>query len=88
VFHTKQEGPVVNHHRRTLLVSIAASAAGMAIAHRALALNPQPEVPSKNTGKTRPKALNPQPEVPSKGRTKKKKKSKRQDKKKLSQPTR
>ncbi|TFH32038.1 MAG: hypothetical protein E4G97_03200 [Deltaproteobacteria bacterium] len=32
----------------------------------AMALNPQPEVPSKNPV-THPKALNPQPEVPSKG---------------------
>jgi hypothetical protein len=30
------------------------------------ALNPQPEVPSKQTDPKKPKALNPQPEVPSK----------------------
>jgi len=74
----------MNNTRRTLLITIAASATAMVAAQPALALNPQPEVPSKNSGKTRPKALNPQPEVPSKNR--KQKKSKRRDKKKLSQP--
>ena len=74
----------MNHRRRTLLLSIAGSALGLAVAQPALALNPQPEVPSKNTGKVRPKALNPQPEVPSKD-NKKKKKTKQQKKKKVLQ---
>jgi len=42
---------------------------------RPKALNPQPEVPSKqgmSAGKGSPKALNPQPEVPSKQKKKKK----------------
>lgn len=74
----------MNHRRRTLLLSIAGSALGLAVARHARALNPQPEVPSKNTGKARPKALNPQPEVPSKD-SKKKKKSKQPEKKKVLQ---
>ena len=74
----------MNRHRRTLLVTLSGAALGLTLAHRAQALNPQPEVPSKNQGKTNPKALNPQPEVPSKD-SKKKKKTKQQEKKKVSQ---
>lgn len=76
----------MNHYRRTLLTALPGAALGLALAHRAQALNPQPEVPSKNQGKTNPKALNPQPEVPSKNKKKKKmKKTKTTEKKKVLQ---
>ncbi len=58
----------MNPTRRTLLKYLAGSIAGLLASQSALALNPQPEVPSKPrpAERTNPKALNPQPELPSK----------------------
>jgi hypothetical protein len=69
----------MNQKPRRWLIVLAGTALALALAQRAVALNPQPEVPSKQPGKTNPRALNPQPEVPSK---EKQKKSKAADKKK------
>ena len=49
-----------------LLAVVALGTPGLLTGAPAWALNPQPEVPSKSRGVTKPKALNPQPEVPSK----------------------
>ncbi|MCR4345586.1 MAG: hypothetical protein NUV55_00035 [Sulfuricaulis sp.] len=58
----------MNTSRRTMMKLFSGMAAGLAVSRSVYALNPQPEVPSKQAqdGQTKPKALNPQPEVPSK----------------------
>jgi len=58
----------MNPSRRMMMKVLAGLTTGLAASQAALALNPQPEVPSKTAPneKASPKALNPQPEVPSK----------------------